>query len=69
MDIELSKLELIEMLLHTSKESVLSRVRAILEEEQGFVRNDAFMQCLMKEGNSMKEAKGSRLHGRRLSKM
>ncbi|KGO86439.1 hypothetical protein Q765_11205 [Flavobacterium rivuli WB 3.3-2 = DSM 21788] len=46
MDLEFSKLELIEMLLQTSKESVLSRVRAILEEEQDFVINNAFYTTL-----------------------
>lgn len=34
MDVELTKLELIEMLLSTKKQTILDKVRAILEEEQ-----------------------------------
>ncbi|MVO10746.1 hypothetical protein GOQ30_16360 [Flavobacterium sp. TP390] len=34
MDMQLAKMELIEMLLHTKKESVLKKIKAILEEEQ-----------------------------------
>jgi hypothetical protein len=34
MDIQIVKLELIEMLLHTRKEAVLNKIRAILEEEE-----------------------------------
>jgi hypothetical protein len=34
MDLQLTKMELIEMLLSTQKESVLKKVKAILEEEQ-----------------------------------
>jgi hypothetical protein len=34
MDLQLTKMELIEMLLSTRKESVLKKIKAILEEEQ-----------------------------------
>lgn len=34
MDMELTKMELIEMLLSTRKEAVLKKIKAILEEEQ-----------------------------------
>lgn len=34
MDIQSTQIELIEMLLRTKKESVLSRVKVILQEEQ-----------------------------------
>ncbi|MGL5113548.1 MAG: hypothetical protein ACRC6O_13025 [Flavobacterium sp.] len=34
MDLQLTKMELIEMLLNTRKESVLTKIKAILEEEQ-----------------------------------
>lgn len=34
MDMHLTKMELIEMLLHTQKASVLQKIRAILEEDQ-----------------------------------
>ncbi len=34
MDLQLTKLELIEMLLNTKRETVLKKVRALLEEEQ-----------------------------------
>jgi len=34
MDIQLIKMELIEMLLSTREEAVLSKIKAILEEEQ-----------------------------------
>lgn len=34
MDLQLTKMELIEMLLSTRKESVLNKIKAILEEEQ-----------------------------------
>ncbi len=34
MDLQLTKMELIEMLLSTQKESVLKKVKAILEEDQ-----------------------------------
>lgn len=34
MDMQLAKMELIEMLLNTKKESVLKKIKAILEEEQ-----------------------------------
>lgn len=34
MDLQLTKLELIEMLLNTKRESVLKQVRALLEAEQ-----------------------------------
>ncbi len=34
MDLQLTKLELIEMLLNTKREAVLKKVRAILEAEQ-----------------------------------
>lgn len=34
MDMQLAKMELIEMLLNTKKESVLRKIKAILEEEQ-----------------------------------
>ncbi|MXN92814.1 hypothetical protein GR160_16425 [Flavobacterium sp. Sd200] len=49
MDIEVSKLELIEMLIHTSKESVLSRVRAILEEEQQQFTGDESFYAMLDE--------------------
>ncbi|WP_366185462.1 hypothetical protein [Flavobacterium ovatum] len=34
MDMQLTKMELIEMLLNTKKESVLNKIKAILESEQ-----------------------------------
>jgi len=34
MDLQLTKMELIEMLLSTRKEAVLNKIKAILEEEQ-----------------------------------
>lgn len=34
MDLQLTKMELIEMLLSTRKETVLKKIKAILEEEQ-----------------------------------
>ena len=42
MDLQLTKLELIEMLLNTKKETVLDRVRAILEEEQGTLTEEHY---------------------------
>ena len=36
MDLQLEKIELIELLLNTRKESVLKKLRAILEKEQEF---------------------------------
>ncbi len=38
MDLQMTKLELIEMLLNTEKESVLNKVRAILEKDQEVYR-------------------------------
>lgn len=34
MNLQLTKMELIEMLLNTSKEAILEKVRAVLEEDQ-----------------------------------
>jgi hypothetical protein len=34
MNLQLTKIELIEMLLNTSKEAILEKVRAVLEEDQ-----------------------------------
>ena len=36
MDLQLEKIELIELLLNTRKESVLKKLRTILEKEQEF---------------------------------
>jgi len=50
MNLELSKLELIERLLHTQSESVIEKIKAIFEEESGNVqddfRNEAFYTML-----------------------
>lgn len=42
MDMHLTKMELIEMLLHTQKASVLQKIRAILEEEQDRLSEDDY---------------------------
>lgn len=46
MNIELSKLELIEMLLHTKSEAVLQKVKAVLLEEPEDFRDEAFYAML-----------------------
>lgn len=42
MDVELTKLELIEMLLSTKKETVLDKIRAILEEEHAVLTDEQY---------------------------
>ena len=42
MDIQSTQIELIEMLLRTKKERVLSRVKAILQEEQFHLSEDDY---------------------------
>lgn len=42
MDMHLTRMELIEMLLHTQKASVLQKIRAILEENQDRLSEDDY---------------------------
>jgi hypothetical protein len=42
MDIQSTKMELIEMLISTRKESVLMKIKAILEKEQGYLTEDDY---------------------------
>ncbi len=47
MNIEATKLELIQMLLQTRKESLLSRLKKVFEEEQtGFTLSDEHYQAI-----------------------
>lgn len=62
MNIELSKLELIEMLLHTQSEAVLNKVKAVLQEEpentsEDF-RNEAFYNMLDERREEYLSGKG-----------
>ncbi|KGO92090.1 hypothetical protein [Flavobacterium subsaxonicum] len=62
MDKELSKLELIEMLLHTTKETVLNKVRAILEEAQDDrMQNDAFYAMVDERREEYEHGQGESL--------
>ncbi|MBG6111082.1 hypothetical protein IWX84_001966 [Flavobacterium sp. CG_9.10] len=42
MDLQLTKMELIEMLLNTQKEEILEKVRAVLEEDQEQLNEDDY---------------------------
>jgi hypothetical protein len=42
MDLQLTKMELIEMLLNTKKEAVLKKIKAILEAEKGALTEEDY---------------------------
>jgi vacuolar-type H+-ATPase subunit D/Vma8 len=42
MNVQLTKMELIEMLLNTRKEAILEKVRAVLEEDQDQLTADDY---------------------------
>ena len=42
MDLQLTKLELIEMLLNTKKESILKKIKSILEEDCSDLNEDDY---------------------------
>lgn len=46
METEISKLEIIEMLIHTTKEDVLQKVRKILEDNNEYDYDDDFYAML-----------------------
>jgi len=62
MDIQLTKLELIEMLLNTKKVAVLEKVRMLLETEQDdFLLTEEQYQILDKRRESYLKGQGSSL--------
>jgi len=62
MDIQLTKLELIEMLLNTKKETVLDKVRTLLEKEQDdFSLTEEQYQIIDKRRESYLKGEGKSL--------
>ena len=51
MDLQTSKMELIEMLISTNKSTVLKKIRAILEEEQGHLTEEDYKIIDFRKGN------------------
>ena len=62
MDLRITQLELIEMLLNTRKETVLDKVRTLLETEQNdFLLTEEQYQILDKRRESYLNGKGKSL--------